>query len=69
MSAIIQAVPPQDIKSDLAEALLVAHEGNALAALRDVIADACFLHEQLLIASTFISYGAARGWRPRFVRE
>lgn len=69
MSAIIQAVTTNDVEIDHAEALLAAHEGDAVAALRHVIADASFLHGQLLIASKFVSYGAARGWRPRFVRE
>jgi hypothetical protein len=69
MSLRSEPIIPDPIETDLAEAVLAAHEGDAVAALRDVIADACFLHQQLLIASTLISYGAARGWRPRFVRE
>ena len=60
MSAIIQAVTTNDVEIDHAEALLAAHEGDAVAALRHVIAQASFLHGQLLIASTFVSYGAAR---------
>lgn len=55
--------------NDLVDAVLAAYDGDAVAALRDVIADAAFLHDELRIASAFLSYGAARGWRPRFVRE
>ena len=53
---------------DPAQGILDAHGGDALAALRHVIADAEFLHDQLAIASTILSHGIGRGWQPRFQR-
>lgn len=64
-----QAHTSDEIEADLVEIILAAHHGDAVAALREVIADASFLHEQLRTASLFLSYGAARGWRPKFARE
>lgn len=54
---------------DLAQAVLEAHDGNALAALRTVIADAAFLHDQLETATHLISPGLVRGWKPKFNRD
>lgn len=64
-----QANAPDEIETDLVEVILAAYHGDAVAALREVMADASFLHEQLRTASSFLSYGAARGWRPKFTRE
>ena len=64
-----QANAPDKNETDLVDVILAAHHGDAVAALREVIADASFLHEQLRAASSFLSYGAARGWRPKFTRE
>ena len=64
-----QANAPDEIETDLVEVILAAYHGHAVAALREVMADASFLHEQLRAASSFLSYGAARGWRPKFTRE
>ena len=64
-----QANAPDKNETDLVDVILAAHHGDAVAALREVIADASFLHEQLRTASSFLSYGAARGWRPKFTRE
>jgi hypothetical protein len=57
------------VEEDLAQAVLDAHGGDALAALRTVIADAAFLHDQLETASGLLSHGIARGWKPRFERK
>lgn len=54
---------------DQAQVVLDAFGGNALAALRSVIADAEYLCEQLETASHFLSGGIARGWKPSFERE
>ncbi|RWX77085.1 hypothetical protein EPK99_15635 [Neorhizobium lilium] len=54
---------------DLAQVLLDAHAGDALAALRSAIADAEFLCDQLQTASMCISSGLVRGWKPKFQRE
>lgn len=64
-----QANAPDKNETDLVDVILAAHHGDAVAALLEVIADASFLHEQLRAASSFLSYGAARGWRPKFTRE
>ena len=53
---------------DLAQAVLDAHGGDALAALCSVIADAAFLHDQLETASMLIGNGLVRGWKPKFQR-
>lgn len=54
---------------DRARAILDDHAGDALAALRTVIADAEFLCDQLETASMLISPGLVRGWKPKFQRE
>lgn len=53
---------------ELAQAVLDAHHGDPIAALRDVIADASFLYDELETASRLLSRGAGRGWKPRFRR-
>lgn len=57
---------PLDI--DLARSVLAAHDGDALAAIRNLLADADFLRDQLFIASSLMSKGIGRGWRPRYER-
>ena len=53
---------------DLAESVLRAHGGDAKAAIRDLLADADFLRDQLWIASNLMSKGISRGWRPKYER-
>lgn len=53
---------------DRARVILDEHAGDALAALRTVIADAEFLCDQLETASMLISPGLVRGWKPKFYR-
>jgi len=60
---------PLPAEEDLAQAVIDAHGGDAVAALRTVIADAAFLHEQLETASALIGRGLVRGWKPKFQRE
>jgi hypothetical protein len=69
MPAEARQPDPSPAEEDLAQAVLDAHGGDALAALRTVIADATFLHDQLETASCLLSRGIARGWKPRFERE
>ena len=54
---------------DRAVVILDAHAGDALAALRTVIADADFLCDQLETATMLISPGLVRGWKPKFRRD
>lgn len=58
----------QSAPADLAQSILDAHDGDALAALRTVIDDATYLHDQLYTASRLISPGFVRGWRPKLQR-
>lgn len=53
---------------DLAVSVLKAHNGDALAAIRELLADADFLRDQLWIASNLMSKGISRGWRPQYER-
>ncbi|WP_112961584.1 hypothetical protein [Agrobacterium sp. lyk4-40-TYG-31] len=53
---------------DLAVSVLAAAEGDALVAIRSLIADADFLRDQLFIASSLMSKGVGRGWAPKFER-
>lgn len=55
--------------NDRAQVILDDHAGDALAALRTVIADAEFLCDQLETASMVISTGLVRGWKPKFQRD
>ena len=66
----MSAVPRiEEIDIDKAQDVLDAFGGNALAALRSVIADAEFLLDQLETASFYLSGGIARGWKPSFERD
>ncbi|WP_313617977.1 hypothetical protein [Agrobacterium sp.] len=57
---------PLDV--DLAASVLAAHDGDALSAIRNLLADADFLRDQLYIASKVMSQGMVRGWKPRYER-
>lgn len=68
MSATRQPVTQNDIEPNLADEVLAAYDGDALAALNAILLDAKFYHDQLLLASTYLSRGASRGWTPKFER-
>lgn len=53
---------------DLAASVLDAFDGNALEAIRSLLADADFLRDQLWIASNLMSKGVGRGWKPQYER-
>lgn len=53
---------------DLAASVLKAFDGDALAAIRELLADADFLRDQLYTASCIMSSGMARGWKPQYER-
>lgn len=53
---------------DLAVSVLAAFDGDALAAIRNLLADADFLRDQLYTASCVMSSGMARGWKPKYER-
>lgn len=53
---------------DLADAVLEAYGGDARVAIRELLADADFLRDQLYVASQAMSAGYARGWKPKYER-
>lgn len=61
MSSKAATVPQEDL-------VIEAYGGDARAAVRELLADADFLREQLYTASALVSKGYARGWRPRYER-
>ncbi|NKJ77782.1 hypothetical protein [Rhizobium leguminosarum] len=66
----MSAVEPKDIplaESDIAESVLQAHGGNAMAAI-ELLPDADFLRGQLYTASCIMSAGMSRGWKPKYER-
>jgi len=61
MSTSAAAVPQEDL-------VIQAHGGDAHAAIRELLADAEFLRNQLHTASILVSKGYARGWKPQYER-
>ncbi|MBD8663020.1 hypothetical protein IFT59_07110 [Rhizobium sp. CFBP 8752] len=57
---------PQDV--DLAQSVLNACGGDPLVAIRELLADADFLRDQLYIAARVVSSAMARGWKPKYER-
>jgi len=57
---------PSDV--DLAVSVLAVADGDALVAIRSLLEDADFLRDQLFIASSLMSQGIARGWKPKYER-
>ncbi|MBX5111936.1 hypothetical protein HJB51_28825 [Rhizobium lentis] len=55
-------------ENKIAVSVLKAFDGDALAAIRELLADADFLRDQLHIASSLMSKGIGRGWRPQYER-
>lgn len=53
---------------DPAESILNAFNGDPLVAIRSLLADADFLRDQLFIASSLMSNGIGRGWKPQYER-
>ncbi len=53
---------------DLAVSVLAAAGGDPVVAIRSLLADADFLRGQLFIASSLMSKGIGRGWRPQYER-
>ena len=74
MSQLALELPPEEtvtqssLEVDLAVSVLAAHDGDALAAIRELLADADFLRDQLYTASCVMSAGMARGWKPKYER-
>lgn len=56
------------LEVDLAMSVLDAAGGDPLVAIRSLLADADFLRDQLFIASSRMSKGISRGWKPKYER-
>ncbi|PZU87173.1 MAG: hypothetical protein DI528_08160 [Shinella sp.] len=69
MPAEARNADPVTMEDDLAQTVLDAHDGNAHAAIRELVADTIFLKGELYTASCLLSRGIGRGWTPRFERE
>lgn len=55
-------------KVDLVDSVLAACRGDARTAIRELLADADHLRDQLYIAANLMSKGMGRGWRPQYER-
>lgn len=53
---------------DLAVSVLAAAGGDPLVAIRSLLEDADFLRDQLFIATSLMSKGVGRGWKPKYER-
>lgn len=62
------SVKPANVPEPEVDLVIEACGGDARAAVRELLADADFLREQLYTASRVMSAGYARGWRPRYDR-
>lgn len=65
---VVESVAHSAPDVDIAASMLRAHDGDALATIRELLADADFLRDQLWIASSLMSRGIGRGWRPQYER-
>jgi hypothetical protein len=61
-------VPSEEQEIDLVDAVLSACGGDTRTAIRELLADADFLRDQLYTASCMMSHGMGRGWRPKYER-
>ncbi|MDR6664053.1 hypothetical protein [Rhizobium sp. 1399] len=66
--AVEETVTQSASEIDLAVSVLQAHDGDAVAAIRSLLEDADFLRDQLFIASSLMSKGIGRGWKPQYER-
>ncbi len=58
---------PDDAALELAE-ILQDHGGDAIAAVKTLLADCRHLRDEMLTLDLCRSQGYARGWKPKFVR-
>lgn len=59
-------LPSRDV--DLVDSVLQACGGDHRLAIRELLADADFLRDQLYTASCVMGSGMARGWKPKYER-
>lgn len=66
--AIAAALAGRHHDVDLVDSVLQACGGDHRLALREMLAGADFLRDQLYTASMVINSGLARGWKPKYER-
>jgi hypothetical protein len=64
----IEAAEPAAEEIDLVDSVLAACRGDYRLAIRELLADADHLRDQLYVASELMSKGYGRGWRPQYER-
>ncbi|NHT77053.1 hypothetical protein G8E10_15150 [Rhizobiaceae bacterium CRRU44] len=68
-NAAHQPYEPLAISADvLARHIVQEHDGDAFEAVKTLVLELDFAREQLHIASSLLSTGIGRGWRPSFTR-
>ncbi len=68
LDVVVKSTQAQSEPVDLAQSVLQACGGDPLIAIRELLADADFLRDQLYTASCIMSSGMARGWKPKYER-
>jgi hypothetical protein len=59
-----EAAVLEELEFDPVEAIIAAHDGDARAAIGDLVRRIQHLRFQLSLASTVMSKGMTRGWQP-----
>ncbi|NKQ73468.1 hypothetical protein C3Y89_24550 [Rhizobium sp. UPM1132] len=65
---VAECAPGSAQEVDLVESVITACGGDPRAAVRELLADADFLRDQLYTASCLLSRGIGRGWTPKYER-
>ncbi|TBY57959.1 hypothetical protein E0H39_29520 [Rhizobium leguminosarum bv. viciae] len=65
---VAECAPEATQEVDLVESVIQACGGDPRAAVRELLADADFLRDQLYTASCLLSRGIGRGWAPKYER-
>lgn len=59
------ATAPEQPRQEEAEAILAMHGGNAIEAIRTLLAERDAVEDKLRIATIAMGHGFTRGWRTR----
>lgn len=59
-----ESAVPEELEPDPIEAIIAAHDGDARAAVADLVQRIQHLRRQLSLASAVMSKGMTRGWQP-----
>lgn len=66
LDVIVDPPEIEDHEIDIVDSVLAACHGDHRLAIRELLADADFLRDQLFIAANLMSHGMGRGWRPKY---